>query len=96
MPIIASAKKKLRADARKKKINQKVRASVKLSVKTVREKMTEANLQEAYSALDRAAKKGIIPKKRADRRKSRLARLLAKTSVSSKTKRPSKKAKKAK
>jgi small subunit ribosomal protein S20 len=79
MPIIASAKKKLRADARKKKINQKVRASVKLSLKTAREKLTQDNLQKAYSALDKAAKKGIIPKKRADRRKSRLAKFLVKS-----------------
>ena len=37
----------------------------------------KATLSEAFKALDRAARKNAIPKKRADRKKSRLAKAIA-------------------
>ena len=37
----------------------------------------ESDFREVVSDLDRAARKGVIPKKRADRHKSRLAKQLA-------------------
>lgn len=78
MPIIKSAKKKLRADNRKRSINIKVKTQVKSAVKSYRAKPTKAGLSKAFSALDTAVKKGIIPKKRADRNKSRFAAALGK------------------
>ncbi len=78
MPIIKSAKKKLRADIRKKSINIKVKTQVKLAVKNYRAKPTQEGLSKAFSALDIAVKKGVIPKKRADRNKSRFAAVLGK------------------
>ena len=65
MPIIKSAKKKLRADIRKKSINIKVKTQVKAVLKSYRAKPTQAGLSQAFSALDIAVKKGTIPKKRA-------------------------------
>ncbi|MEX0622137.1 MAG: 30S ribosomal protein S20 [Candidatus Woykebacteria bacterium] len=82
MPIIKSAKKKLRADLRKKVVNIKVKDKFKAAIKAYRAKPSNDNLANAYSALDTAAKKGIIPKKRADRSKSRLSGLLPKTKSS--------------
>jgi small subunit ribosomal protein S20 len=38
----------------------------------------KATLSEAFKALDRAARKNAIPKKRADRKKARLAKAMAK------------------
>lgn len=78
MPIIKSAKKKLRADAHKRRINIKVKIQVKSAVKSYRAKPTQAGLSKAFSALDIAVKKGIIPKKRANRNKSRFAAVLGK------------------
>jgi len=57
---------------------------MKASVKTVRKLKTEnkdealKQLAVAYKAIDKAAKRGIIKKGAADRKKSRLARFLGK------------------
>ena len=82
MPVIKSAKKKLRADLRKRKINLKVKAQVKTALKKFTSDPKNQTLSEAYSALDVATKKGIIPKGRADRKKSRLAISFSKSSKS--------------
>src|SRR4030042_4988338 len=79
MPIILSAKKKLRADHRKQKVNQKVEAASKLAVKNFKKAPSQEALGRVYSALDIAAKKGVLPKKRVARKKSRLASLVVKT-----------------
>lgn len=77
MPQHKSNEKRMRTS---KKENARNRA-VKSTLKTVTKKVTtvapadaEAAYREAASELDRAAKKGIIPRRRADRKKSRLAR----------------------
>ena len=85
MPITSSAKKALRASARKRVFNVRRKALMKDSVKEVKSlilagKKTEAAkaLSVAYQALDKAAKTGLIKKNNAARKKSRLAKLLAK------------------
>lgn len=83
MPITLSAKKKLRADARKQKVNQKVETAFKLAIKNFKKNPSEESLKQAYSALDIAAKKAVIPKKRAARKKSRLAILVTNKPVRS-------------
>ncbi|MFN8179377.1 MAG: 30S ribosomal protein S20 [bacterium] len=77
MPQHKSNEKRMRSS---KKENARNRA-VKSTLKTVSKKVmssspqdAEAAYREASSELDRAAKKGIIPRQRADRKKSRLAR----------------------
>ena len=80
MPVIKSAKKKLRVSVRKKTFNFRTKEALKTAVKNFSSGPTKETLREAYSALDSAAKKGVIPKGRADRKKGRLALLLSKTS----------------
>jgi small subunit ribosomal protein S20 len=74
-----SALKALRRDARKAVYRGKVRTATRTHVKKVRAllasgKVTEADkaLQDAVSALDKAAEKGVIHKNNAARRKARL------------------------
>jgi len=74
-----SALKALRKDARKAVYRGKVRTSTRTQVKKARAliasgKMADADtaLQEAVSALDKAAEKGVIHKNSAARRKARL------------------------
>jgi small subunit ribosomal protein S20 len=82
MPQHKSNEKRMRSS---KKENARNRA-VKSTLKTVSKKVMAATPQdadavyrEAASELDRAAKKGIIPRQRADRKKSRLARAINRT-----------------
>jgi small subunit ribosomal protein S20 len=74
-----SALKALRKDARKAVYRGKVRTATRTHVKRVRSliasgKVAEADkaLQDAVSALDKAAEKGVIHKNNAARRKARL------------------------
>lgn len=82
MPITASAKKALRGSIKKKKTNdirkKNMRDVVKKMEKTVKtdKKKGADMLASAYKAIDKAAKRGIIKKNTASRRKSRMARLV--------------------
>lgn len=82
MPVIKSAKKKLRADARKKAVNLKVKTRMKSALKKFDAKPSQETLTQAYSILDIATKKKVIPKGRANRKKSRLAALLSRSTKS--------------
>ena len=83
MPIIKSAKKALRVSFRKKSVNDRRKSALKNAIKKI-EKLVKADkkveaikvLSLAYKAIDKAAKKGVIKKNNASRKKSRLARLL--------------------
>lgn len=80
MPIIKSAKKKLRQDTKKTKTNLKYEASYKKALDLIRknknnkEKLAKLKI-EAYSAVDKAAKKKVIHKNKAARLKSRISKL---------------------
>jgi small subunit ribosomal protein S20 len=85
MPIIKSAKKALRGSKRKAVFNLRRSRVMKSTVKEVvdlvsNKKKEEANskLSLAYKAIDKAAKKGIIKKNTANRKKSRLAATIKK------------------
>ena len=85
MPITKSAKKSLRQSIKHRENNLKTKDVVRESVKVVRRlvkagKKTEAAeaLGKAMSALDKAVKKNVIHKNNAARRKSRLAKAIAK------------------
>ena len=80
MPVIKSAKKRLRADLYKKVVNQRVKTQLKSTLKSFSTRPSKEALNKAYSILDVAAKKGVIPKGRADRKKGRLVGILSKTS----------------
>jgi len=83
MPIIKSAKKALRGSLRKKVINDRSKKKIKESVKKIQKLVKEKKIDEAkkilpvaYSVIDKAAKKGIIKKNNASRRKSRLSKII--------------------
>ena len=87
MAITKNAKRALRVSDRKAVINDRRRRNMKEAVKTVRKdvvskniKATKADLALAYKALDKAAKRGVIKKGTANRKKSRLAKAVAKLS----------------
>lgn len=76
MPVIKSAKKKLRQDKRRTAVNKRYRDELRSALKKARERKTKKAIQEAYRALDRAAKKHVIHKNKAARLKSRLVKLV--------------------
>lgn len=100
MPVIKSAKKKLRADKKRESSNKKMEALVNVSIKNAQRKPTAKSVQEAFSIIDKGVKKNIIHKNKAARIKSRLSKLLSKktqvkpdTTKLQKAKRPAKKSK---
>ncbi|MBU1200048.1 30S ribosomal protein S20 [Patescibacteria group bacterium] len=78
MPITKSAIKKVRVDERKQKFNKIVRTKALSAIKSFRVSPKKKSLPALFSAIDRAAKKKIFHKKKADRLKSRLAKLVQK------------------
>lgn len=78
MPIIKSAIKKMRQDAKRRKNNLKLLNHAKAMVKKMRKNPSKKSLIEAYKALDKAVKDRVIHKNRAARVKSRLSHLLSK------------------
>lgn len=85
MANIKSAIKRIRSNRRKQVRNQVVRTHARSAVRDAREAISATNpdeaakaVKKAYSALDKAAIKGVIHKRNAARRKSRLMKRLAK------------------
>src|SRR6476646_10719718 len=87
----ASAKKQARSGVRRALRNRAVRSEVKTKVVKARRTLTGGPVAEsdrfalaleAIQALDRAASKGVLHRNNAGRRKSRLAKQLAKLAVS--------------
>src|SRR3989344_1236199 len=73
MPIIKSAKKRVRVAAKASVRNAKTKRSLRGALKVFSTKPTSANQSKAQSALDKAVKKGIVHKNKAARQKKRLA-----------------------
>jgi len=78
-----SAIKRIRSSERRRRINQVHRSRARTFVKNARNLIKAGQLEEAETmaqqaikALDRAAQKGVIHKKNAARRKSRLMKRL--------------------
>lgn len=78
MPISKSAKKALRRDQRRRKINLKIKIPLKRAIKSARKDPTPKALGKAFSWLDQAVKKNLIHKNKASRLKSRLSSLQSK------------------
>ncbi len=85
MAITKSAKKAIRQNERRKEQNLVYKDKIKSLIKEARslvlaKKVAEANkmLSAIYSVLDKAAKRGVIKKNAASRKKSRLTRLVEK------------------
>jgi small subunit ribosomal protein S20 len=83
MPIIQSAKKAVRGSLRKKAFNDSQKRSMKEIIKKI-EKISKTDkaeavkmLSKAFQVVDKAAKRGVIKKNNAARKKSRLSRLVS-------------------
>ena len=86
MAITSSAKKALRSSQRKRVFNLRRKAAIERVVKNIKKLVAEKKTDEAkkliplaYKAYDKAAKEHTIKKGAADRKKSRLARLIERT-----------------
>jgi small subunit ribosomal protein S20 len=85
MPNTKGARKAMRQSIKRRASNVITKDAIRESVKQVRRFVKQAKKSEAVtalaaamSALDKAAKKGVIHKNTASRRKSRLAKSIAK------------------
>lgn len=80
MPIIKSAKKRMKQAEARRKYNVAVKSTVKKQTKIVNAEIASGsvnsneNLVNAISQIDRAVKKGTLHKRTAGRRKSRLTK----------------------
>jgi small subunit ribosomal protein S20 len=86
MPIIKSAKKALRQSIKKAERNVGYKKGMKELVKEIHSLVDQGKAKDAkkllpklYKTLDKVAKAGYIKKGNADRRKSRLTKLISKS-----------------
>ena len=80
-----SAKKRIRQNAKHRERNRQYRSAARTYIKKTRTLIeegkfdeAEVSMREAVSTLDKAARKGVIHKNNASRRKSRIMTALAK------------------
>ena len=73
MPIIKSAKKRVKTANKAAVRNSKTKRSLKSALKVFRRTPSAKGLSEAQSNLDKAAKKGVIHKNKAARLKKKAA-----------------------
>jgi len=85
MPITKSAKKALRGSLVKKAANDRNKKNVKESFKKIEKLIKEKKKDEAkkvlpefYSSIAKAAKRGVIKKNTASRKKSRVTKMINK------------------
>jgi small subunit ribosomal protein S20 len=82
MPITKSAKKALRGSMVKKAANDRNKKNIKEAIKRIEKLVKEKKkdeakklLPETYSVIDKAAKRGVIKKNNASRKKARLSKI---------------------
>jgi small subunit ribosomal protein S20 len=92
MPVIKSAKKKLRKDKKRELRNKTLKNLFKKTVKQAEKNPSEANIRKAVKIIDKIAKKNIIHKNKAARIKSKLSKLIAGKKIAPKTTGKTKKA----
>lgn len=83
MPITKSAKKRVRADEKRRLHNKSIRSLCKTNITKAEKLIFSGELEaareavaEAISSLDKAAEKGVIERNNAARRKARLMKKL--------------------
>jgi len=78
MPQHASAKKRIKTNERDRARNRSVKSNIRRAVQELQKDLSgddvDARLRTVHSALDKAAKKGVIPQGTAARRKARMSR----------------------
>lgn len=87
MPITKSAKKKLRKDKTRKRLNDQFRELLAKNLKKAKKNPSKDSISTAFKTIDKLAKKHLLHKNKAARLKSGLAKLI-------KTKAPQKSPKK--
>lgn len=82
MANTASARKAIRVSDRKRLVNDRLRKTLRKAIKEIKDlsrekKMTEAKalLPNAYKAIDKAAKRGVIKQNTASRKKAYVSRI---------------------
>lgn len=88
MAITKGAKKAIRVQGRKRVFNERRKRAMKGVEKDMRKLIAggkkaeaEAKLSEAYKAIDKAAKRGVIKKNTAARKKSRIVKAIQKVAA---------------
>lgn len=76
MPVIKSAKKKLRQDKQRGQKNNLVRRTMKEQIKAFRKAPNNQVLAKTMQIIDKAAKQHILHKNKAARLKSSLSKIL--------------------
>jgi len=91
MPITKSAKKALKQSRKKRLFNlhrsKKMRSSVKQIKGLIEDKKKQEAIKilpEVYKAIDKAAKRGLIKKNTANRKKSRLTKAIHRIDIDNK------------
>jgi small subunit ribosomal protein S20 len=95
MPIIKSAKKRVRVAARANAKNLRSKRSLRLAVKSLRVALTsgasksvDQSKRKVQSEIDKAVKKGLIHKHKASRKQKQLSAQVKKTASTKITKKP--------
>lgn len=85
MPIIESAKKRVRTAEKKKKVNRRWKDKLKNTIKNYEAAIEDGNVEKAeellpetYKIIDKAASHNIIHKNNAARKKSKMKKMLNK------------------
>ncbi|OGD86330.1 30S ribosomal protein S20 [Candidatus Curtissbacteria bacterium RBG_16_39_7] len=91
MPIIKSAKKKLRQDIVRQHRNKAKKEKLKKAIKNFMAKPAQEKFSTLQGIVDKAVKSGLIKKNRAARLKSRLSKIIVQKETPTKQKRTGKK-----
>ena len=87
LPNIKSAMKRVKVNAKKNLRNRMIKSSMRTTIKKFDSalhhdpKQAPTLLSDSFSALDKAAVKGVIHRNTANRKKARLAKKLAKAAA---------------
>jgi small subunit ribosomal protein S20 len=81
MPIIKSARKRVKVARKATTRNVKTKRNLKSALKAFHAKVTGSSQSKAHSALDKAAKKGVLHKNKVARKKRQLAAASKKAGV---------------
>jgi small subunit ribosomal protein S20 len=84
LPHHKSCKKRLRISNDERVRNNSLKTVLRKTIKEFRNKIAEGesvDLSQVYSSIDLVCSKGVIPRKRASRIKSRLAKAAAKSTA---------------
>lgn len=76
MPVIKSARKKLRQDKKRTEQNMVVEDAMRLAIKKAKKSPTAESVRLATKTIDKAVKNHLVHKNKASRVKSALAKLL--------------------